>query len=184
MGVMAIDSPGGEDALGETILARSPDVIHDLVAAIFDDRFAKARGDIIQNPVPGHLFPFALPTFAGALEWIKNAVRILNLVEGGGTLGTIAPARSRMFGIAFKLLDVAGDFVDVGEQAAGRLAVETSCRDQGIMALFAFGPGLRIEFCPIIPTLFWRKRSEMTATGAGIERFAARYGVVTRSAGY
>ncbi len=129
MGVVAINTPGGEDALGETVLTGSPDVIHDLVAPIFDDRFANARGDIIQNPVPRYLFPFTFTAFAGALEWKKNAIGILNLVECCRTFGTITPARTRMFRIAFKLLNVTSDFVDVGEQAAGRLTVETSCRN-------------------------------------------------------
>ena len=116
---MSINTPGGEDTLGETVFTGSPDVIHDLVPAIFKDRFANAGGDIIQNPVPGHLFPFTFTAFADAFEWIKNAIRILNLVKCCRTLGTVAPARSRMFRVTFKLLNVSSDLVDIGEQSTG-----------------------------------------------------------------
>src|SRR5882762_5127482 len=81
MRVVTVDSPGGEDSFCKTILPRSSDVIHDLVAAVLDDRFANARREIIQSPVPGDLFPFAFTAFAHALERIKNAIGILNLVE-------------------------------------------------------------------------------------------------------
>ena len=43
------------------------------------------------------------------------------------------------------------------------------------MPLFALRPGLRIKLGPIVPALFWRKRGEMAAAGAGIEGFAARF---------
>src|SRR5882724_7910566 len=36
--VVAVNSPGGENAFSETILTRPPDVIHDFVPAILDDR--------------------------------------------------------------------------------------------------------------------------------------------------
>ena len=121
---MAINSPGGEDAFGETIFTGTPDVIHDLVAAVLDDRFTNARGDVVKRRVPTDAFPFAFAAFAGALEWIKNAIGIVNLVECRRTFGAVAPARPRMLRIAFKLLHLAGDLVDVGKQPAGRFAVE------------------------------------------------------------
>src|SRR6266480_4386617 len=74
MGVVAVNAPGGENAFCKAILPRSPDVVHDLVAAVLDDRFANARREIIQNPVPGDLFPFAFAAFAHALQRIKNAI--------------------------------------------------------------------------------------------------------------
>ncbi len=57
MGVVAVNTPGGEDALSETVFTGSADVIHDLVTAIFKDRFANARGNIVKRCVPGCLFP-------------------------------------------------------------------------------------------------------------------------------
>src|SRR6476469_2131115 len=129
MGVVTVYAPGGEDALSKTVFTGSADVIHDFVAAIFDYSLTNAVGNIIQNPVPRDSFPFSLPAFAGALEWVKNAVGILNLVKGGRAFGAVAAARSGMLGIAFKLLNVAGNFVDVGQQTASGLAIEAGCRD-------------------------------------------------------
>ena len=124
MRVVTVYAPRGEDPFGETIFTRTPDVIHDLPSAIFHDRFANACGDIVKRCIPGSLFPFALTAFAGALEWIKNAIGILNLVERCRTLRTVAPARPGMLGVTFKLLNFAGDLVDVGEQTASRFTVE------------------------------------------------------------
>src|SRR6476620_8835466 len=102
MRVMTVNTPGSEDAFGEAILARATDVIHDFVAAIFHDRFTNARRDIVKRGVPGCLFPFSGAAFTGALEWKKNAIGIVNLVECRRTLGAIAAARTRVFRIAFK----------------------------------------------------------------------------------
>src|SRR5712691_1621145 len=40
--VVTINPPGGEYAFGEAIFARTADVIHDLLATVFNDRFAYA----------------------------------------------------------------------------------------------------------------------------------------------
>ena len=81
-----------------------------------------------------------------------------------------------MFGIAFKLLNLARDFVDVGEQAASGFAIETSGGDQSVVTLFALRPGLRIEFSPVVPTLFWRIGSKMNPARAR-KILAARFGL-------
>src|SRR5216683_7547294 len=88
--VVAVNAPGSHDAFGETILARAPDVIHNLVTAIFDDSFANPRGDVVKSSVPGRLFPLACPTFSGSFQRIKNAIGIVNLIERGRTFGAIA----------------------------------------------------------------------------------------------
>src|SRR5882672_4728491 len=78
--VVTVNAPGGEYAFGESILAGPPDVIHDLVAAILDNCFTNPRGNIVKRFIPGRLFPFAFAATAGALEWVKNAIRILYLI--------------------------------------------------------------------------------------------------------
>ncbi len=93
--VVTVNAPGGEDAFGETIFTGPPDVIHDLVATIFDDRFANSRGDVVERFVPGGAFPFSFAAFAGALERIKNAIGIVNLIERCRTFGAVASARAR-----------------------------------------------------------------------------------------
>jgi len=60
---MAINTPGSEDALGKAILARTPNVIHDLVASIFNDGFANAPRNVVEHLVPTNLFPMPCSAF-------------------------------------------------------------------------------------------------------------------------
>src|SRR2546425_1022434 len=91
------------------------------------------------------------------------------LVERRRTFGAVASTRARMFGIAFKLLHLAGNFVDVREQTAGRFAIETSGGNERVVAFLTLWPRLRIKLGPVIPALLWRIRREMAPAGARIE---------------
>jgi len=66
-------------------------VIHDFIPSILDDRFANPRRDIVKGRVPGGALPFAFAAFAGALEWIKNAIGIMYLVERRRPLAQLRP---------------------------------------------------------------------------------------------
>src|SRR5262249_19715875 len=68
----------------------------------------------------------------------------------------------------FKLLNLIGVFVDISKQAASRLAVEAGGGNELIVPLFTLRPGLRIQFCPIIPAFFWREGRELDARRAWI----------------
>jgi hypothetical protein len=83
---------------------------------VLDDRVAIARGECVECFVPGGAFPLSFAAFAGAFEWIKNAIGIGYLVECGGPLAQLRPREPGMLGIAFELLNLARDFVDVSEQ--------------------------------------------------------------------
>src|SRR5439155_10953345 len=100
--VMTVDAPRRENSFRETIFPRPPDVIHDLVAAIFYDGFAYARSDRVEHFVPTDTFPFTFAAFASALQRIKNAIRIGNLIECSRTLRAIASAAARVLRIAFE----------------------------------------------------------------------------------
>src|SRR5258705_11861460 len=80
-----------------------------------------------------------------------------------------------MFRIAFKLLNLTGDFINVGKQTAGGFAVETGGGNERVMTLFALWPRARIEFGPIIPAFLWWEGCEMIAARAGIEGFPAGF---------
>ena len=49
MRVVTVHAPGGENALGEAILAGTADMVHDLVVALLIDRLADASRDIVQS---------------------------------------------------------------------------------------------------------------------------------------
>ena len=86
---------------------------------------------------------------------IREALGIIHLVEGRRTFGAVAAPAPRVSGIAFELLHPHLVLVDVGQQSAGRLAVEADGRDQGVMLLDFLGPLRGIVFGPIIPTIGW-----------------------------
>src|SRR6185295_11533158 len=105
---MPIDAPGCEDSFSEAIFAGTTDVIHDFFPPVFDDCFSDAARDVIKRLVPTHLFPTSGAAAPGALHGMKNAIRIMNLIQRRRTFGAVPSARTRMFRIAFELLNLAG----------------------------------------------------------------------------
>src|SRR5438132_1347988 len=171
MRVVPIHAPRRQNSLGEAILARPPDVIHDLLTTIFDNRFPNSRCNIIKHFIPTDALPFSFTTFARTLQRIKNAIRISNLIQCRRPFRTIPPARSRILRIALELLNLIRIFVDVGEQSTRRLAVEARRWHELITPFLPPRPRLRIQLSPIIPALFGWKGREMNERGAGIEGF-------------
>src|SRR5688572_21258901 len=78
-----------------------------------------------------------------------------------------------MFRIAFELLNLAGNLVNISKETARRLAVETGGGNEREVSFDAFWPRTRIEFSPIVPTFLRRKGSEMNTARALIERLSA-----------
>ena len=89
MRVVAIDTPGGQDALGVAILARAANVVHDFVATAFLERPPEAAGNITERLVPGDLLPLPLATFSRPFQGVEDAIRIVDLVECGWALGAV-----------------------------------------------------------------------------------------------
>ena len=88
-----------------------------------------------------------------ALERVQDALGILHLVQRRRPFGAGAATAAGMHRVAFELLDLAGRLVDVGQQPAGRLAVEADRRHAAVVALDALRPGRRVEFRPVVPLL-------------------------------
>src|SRR5436190_6601469 len=95
----------------------------------------------------------------------------MDLIKSRRTLGAVAPARSGMLGVAFELLHLASDFVDVGKQTTRRLAIEAGGWHQRIVTFLTPRPRLRIKLRPVIPAFLGWKRREMAARRAGIKGF-------------
>ena len=140
-----------DDAVHRAVVPRPADVIHDLVAAILDYGGAHAGGDVVERRVPAHSHPAAGATLADALHGIQDALGVADLIDRRRSLGAGAAATSRMYRVAFEATDLAGELVDVGEQAAARLAVEADCRDERIVALDPARPGAGFVFDPVVP---------------------------------
>src|SRR5688572_23371660 len=80
--VMPVNAPGMQDPLVvEKLMAGPPDVVHDLVAPLFLQRFAHSAGDVVEHFVPANLLPCPLASFAYAFQRITNTLWIRHLVE-------------------------------------------------------------------------------------------------------
>ena len=162
MGVVPVDPPALEHAFHVAVVAGPPDVIHHLLAASLDDRLPDPFAEGLQHLVPADPLPFALSALANAFERIEDPVGIVDLIDHGRPLGTQPASASGMGGIALELLDPAGFLVDVGQQPAGRLAVEADGGDQLVMPQLMPRPGLGVVFRTVIPLVDRRIGGQMT----------------------
>src|ERR1043165_3333569 len=113
---MTVHAPRREYSLRKAILARTTDVIHDLVRPPLRDRPANAPGQIIKRFVPRDAHPLALAATPRPLQRIKDKIRVRDLVERRRAFGAVAPARARMLWIALELLNLQALLIDVGQQ--------------------------------------------------------------------
>src|SRR5262245_54924206 len=119
MGIVAVHSPCLEHPLYVAVVARPADVIHHLIATVFDQRLTNLNGEGVEHFVPGGSFPASSASWTYPFERIEDTLRIVNLVDGRRTFGAIAATRSRMKWIAFEFADLTRFLVNIGEQAAG-----------------------------------------------------------------
>src|SRR5437763_12852966 len=115
---MSVDPPGLQRAIHDEVVPGTSDVVHDFIAASLLDCLANAAAEFLQNFRPGSSCPLACSARPATLHRIENAVRVVNLVDGGRAFGTQAAAAGRMFRIAFELVDLSRRLVDVSEQSA------------------------------------------------------------------
>src|SRR5262245_36292153 len=151
MAVVSVEAPGLQDAIDIAVLARPSDVIHQLVTPVFLDRASNAPADVGQRFVPADALPLSTAARTFTLEGIENAIGILELVRRDDALGARAAAAARMHGVAFDLADLERLLVDVGEDAARRLAVEADAGDDPVLAAILFGPALGLEVLVVVP---------------------------------
>src|SRR4030095_5429135 len=128
------------------LVAGAAEVIHDLLRPALDDGLADAAADVVEHLVPGHALPLATAALAHTPQRIANALGVLDRVQRGRALGAVAAAAARVHRVALELLDLQRLLIDVGEQAARRLAVEADRRDERVATLDLLGPGDRIVF--------------------------------------
>src|SRR5690606_19763774 len=163
-------------ALREPVLARPPDVVHDLVVPILFDGPADARRDVLQCFIPADLHPLPLAPPPRALQRLEDAVGVGDLVQRCRSLCAVAAARAGVLGVALELADLERRLVDVGEEAAGGFAVEAGRGDEDVALLDTAGPRLRVQLDPVVPALLRREGREVDAGRAGVEGLAAGFG--------
>src|SRR5215510_729387 len=154
---MSVDAPGVQDPLViKQLVARTADMIHDLVAPILFKRFAYPCRDIVQSFVPTHALPLSFSPLSNSLQRITNALGIGYLVQCRRPFRAVASAAPGMFGIAFESPDPQRFLVDETDKTARRLAVKTDRRNDLIMLLDFSWPMRRVVFDPIIPLFHGR----------------------------
>src|SRR5579864_2091897 len=158
MAVVAVNSPRMQHALVvNELVSGTAHVVHDLVFTAFLKRIANATAQIIQDFVPTHALPLPFTTLPCPAQWIEDALRIVDLIDGGRPFGAVASAAAGMRRIAFKLLHLHLLFIYISQQAAGSFTVEADGRDQRIVFLNSSGPLRGIVFSPVLPAAGWRK---------------------------
>ena len=180
--VVPVDAPRGEHALGEPVLAGAPDVVHDLALPTLVDRGSDAGRDVGERLLPRDAHPLPLAACPRPLERVEDAVGVHDLVQRGRTLGAVAAAGAGVLRVPLELAHLERVAVDVGEEAAGGLAVEARRGHEHVAALAALGPRLGVEFNPVVPAFARRKGGEVGAAGAGIEGLAAALGLAAGGA--
>ena len=176
MRVVSVHAPRRKHSFCKAVLAGAPDMIHDLVMPVLDDGFPYTPRQIIQSLVPPNSNPFPLATFSGAFQRIKNSVRIGDLIDRRRAFSAIAASRTRMLGIPFELSDLQALSVDVCKQSTRRFTVKAG-RGHKHVTMF---DSQRVQFDPIVPTLFRRKGGQMNTARARIKRLSTRLDLFSR----
>src|SRR5215813_12766758 len=159
--VVAVDSPRMQNALVvDKFVSGTANVVHNLVLATFLQCAPNASAQIVKHFVPGHALPLAFTALARAAQWIEDALRIVDLIDGGRTFGAVASTAAGMRRIALKLLHAHLLFIDICQQPTRRFAVEADRGNQRIMSLNSARPLRRIVFAPVIPFIGRRKAGE------------------------
>ena len=124
MTVVAVNPPRLEYSVRVVGLARTTNVIHDLVVTFFFDRLANTGADLFERLIPAHALPLATPPFANPLHRVHDPLWVINLVQRRWPLGTISATARRMLGVTFDFVDLACCLVEVTDQATARFAIE------------------------------------------------------------
>src|SRR6266516_8196864 len=156
MTVMPIYAPGAQDTLHIAIVAWAPDMIHDLVATVFDDGCADFSSECVQYLIPRGAIPFALATFPRTFQRVEDAFRIVDLVDGSRAFGTIASPTAWVIGVALEFFDTTSFLIHVGHQTTGGLAVKADRWNDGIVPFDFARPCFGVVFYPVVPAFGWR----------------------------
>src|SRR6516225_11980582 len=116
-------------------MSRPAHVVHNFVFAAFLQGFSSALAKIVENFVPAHALPLAFTAFARAPQGIKDAFRIVDLIDGCRAFGAVASATAGMRRVSFKLLDAHLLFINVSQEPTGCFAVEADGRNERVVFL-------------------------------------------------
>ena len=159
--VVPVYPPALENALHETVVTGAPHVVHDLLTTPVTDRSSDPRPEGLEHFVPGGALPPIRAARPLAFHRVEHPVCRLELVHYRQALGTEASATCGVHGVSLDLGDLAGLFVNVGEQPARRFAVEADRRDEPVVALGLLGPCSRVVLDPVGPAVYGRAGTQL-----------------------
>src|SRR5207245_11426182 len=116
---MPIYAPGTQHAFHVAIVPWATNMIHDLVATVFNDGCAYFGGECLQHLVPGGAFPFPLATFATTFQRVEDTFRIIDLVDVSRAFGAVTSATASVIGVALAFFISTCFFVIVCNQSTG-----------------------------------------------------------------
>src|SRR5216117_2748259 len=91
--VVAVDPPGVQDALQiDELVARAPEVVHDLRAPALDERLPDPGAQVVEHLVPAHALPLPAAPGPDAAQRVPDPLGIVHLVECRGPLCAVASA--------------------------------------------------------------------------------------------
>src|SRR6476646_10657582 len=160
--VVAVDAPALQHAIDVAVLAGPADVVYHLVPPVLLNRLADPAADVFELLVPRDARPAAVAARAAALERIENAIWIFELIGRDDALGARAAARPGVDRVALDLANVEGLLVDVGENAARRLAVEADARNDPVAPAFLLRPAGGLEVHVVVPLRRVGMRAELS----------------------
>src|SRR5689334_19516919 len=114
MTIVSVDTPGSQHTLHIAIVPGASNVIHDLVPTILHDGGTNLTSQRFQHFFPGCAFPLALAALPRTLEWIKNTLGVVDLINSGWSLRTVAPTTARMIRIPLESPNSACPFINIG----------------------------------------------------------------------
>ena len=106
MAVVPVDTPRVQYALDVAVVTRTTNVIHHLVVTALLERSTNASADLGQGLFPGDPLPLSLAAFTDSLQRIKDALRVIDLGDGGWPLGAVPTTTRRVGGVSFELGDL------------------------------------------------------------------------------
>ncbi len=161
--VVPVDAPRLERAVHEPVLARAPDVVHDLIVATLTDSGPHPSSDVCEGFLPGDTLPLTASSLAHTAHRVEDPLGVVDLVDRRRAFCTVASPRSRVCWIAFEPLDLARVLVDVGKESARRLAVEACGRYEAVSVCYLLRPCLRVVLLPVVPAVWRREVREVCA---------------------
>jgi hypothetical protein len=112
---VAVHTPGLDYSLGITLVSRATHMINNGVVTLCFQGIVYLPSNVVQGGFPGYFLPLTGPSLPFPFQGIKNALLIVDLVNGGRAFGTKSPPAGWVVRISLKFPDITGLLVHVSQ---------------------------------------------------------------------